>query len=131
MHNKRALTPVLSELLLTIIAVAAMSVATTATYVITTNLRDNMSERVVVEDVWFNNATGTVDIYVHNVGKVDVNVAAVYIDHVSQTFNSPYHMDMNSGGWLNILYSWNPGQTYYVDIVTDRGTHIAGDYKAT
>ena len=131
MHNKRALTPVLSELLLTIIAVAAMSVATTATYVITTNLRDNMSERVVVEDVWFNNATGTVDIYVHNVGKVDVNVAAVYIDHVSQTFNSPYHMDMNSGGWLNILNSWNPGQTYYVDIVTDRGTHIAGDYKAT
>jgi len=52
--NKRAITPVLSNLLLTVVAVAAMSIATTATYVITTNLRETMGERVIIEDVWFN-----------------------------------------------------------------------------
>ena len=55
--DKRAITPVLSSLLLTVVAVAAMAIATSATYVITTNLRENMSERVIVEDVWFNSAT--------------------------------------------------------------------------
>jgi hypothetical protein len=31
--------------------------------VITTNMRENMSERIAVEDVWFNNSTNSVDIY--------------------------------------------------------------------
>jgi len=66
---KRAITPVLSNLLLTVVAVAAMSIATTATYVITTNLRENMSERVVIEDLWFN-STGNINVYLRNVGKV-------------------------------------------------------------
>ena len=39
--DKRAITPVLSHLLLTVIAVSVMSIATSATYVITTNLREN------------------------------------------------------------------------------------------
>ena len=69
LRDKRAITPVLSHLLLTVVAVAVMSIATSATFVITTNLRETMSERVIVEDVWFNSATGTVDVYVHNVGK--------------------------------------------------------------
>jgi len=48
--DKRAITPVLSNLLLTVMAVAVMALATTATYVITTNLRETMSERVIIED---------------------------------------------------------------------------------
>lgn len=52
--DKRAITPVLSNLLLMVVAVAAMAIATTSTYVVTTNLRENMSERLLVEDVWFN-----------------------------------------------------------------------------
>jgi len=49
--DKRAITPVLSNLLLTVVAVAAMSIATTATYVITTNLKETMSERIIIEDL--------------------------------------------------------------------------------
>jgi len=131
LHNKRAVTPVLSELMLTIIAVAAMSIATTATYVITTNMRDNMSERVVVEDVWFNSAAQRVDIYMHNVGIVDSTVSQVYINHSSQTFGTPFQLDTGDGDWLNVTYNWNPGDLYYIDIVTSRGTHIASYYKAT
>jgi hypothetical protein len=108
-----------------------MSVATTATYVITTNLRENMSERVIVEDVWFNQATGTVNVYLQNVGKVDVGVSAVYINHTSQPFDVPFRLEVDGHKWLGISFSWNSGDLYYIDIVTNRGTHIASHYRAT
>jgi hypothetical protein len=40
--DRRAITPVLSNLLLLVVAVAAMSIATTATYVITILLEKSM-----------------------------------------------------------------------------------------
>jgi len=129
LRDKRAITPVLSSLLLTVVAVAAMAIATSATYVITTNLRENMSERVIVEDVWFNSATRTVDVYLHNVGKVAIRVSGVYINHTRQQ-NPSFRLEMNKHGWLNIAYSWSSGDLYYIDIVTTRGTHVASYYKA-
>ena len=130
LRDKRAITPVLSHLLLTVVAVAVMSIATSATFVITTNLRETMSERVTVEDVWFNSATGTVDVYVRNVGKVAIQVYAVYVNRVGQPFNSPFRLEINEHGWLSFAYTWNSGDVYYIDIVTIRGTHIASYYKA-
>jgi FlaG/FlaF family flagellin (archaellin) len=131
LRDKRAITPVLSHLLLTVVAVAIMSLATSATFVITTNLRQTMGERVVVEDVWFNNATGTVDVYLRNVGKADIQVSNVYVNHVSWSFNgNASSLQVNKQGLLKIAFSWNPGEAYYIDIVTKRGTHIAEYYKA-
>ena len=130
LRDKRAITPVLSHLLLTVVAVAVMSIATSATFVITTNLRETMSERVTVEDVWFNSTTGTVDVYVRNVGKAPIQVAAVYVNRVGRLFNSPFRLGLNQHGWLSVVCSWNSGDTYYIDIVTTRGTHVAGYYKA-
>jgi hypothetical protein len=130
-RDKRAITPVLSNLLLTVVAVAAMSIATTATYVITTNLRENMSERVVIEDLWFN-STGNISVYLRNVGKVAVHVSAVYVNHTSKSFTPPLSLEIGEHGWLNILVSdgWVSGSLYYADIVTTRGTHLGGYYKA-
>jgi hypothetical protein len=126
--DKRAITPVLSNLLLTVVAVAAMSIATTATYVITTNLKETMSERIIVEDLWFNNSH--ISVYLRNVGKVAVHVSAVYVNHTSQSFTSPFNLEKNEHNWLNISYSWSSGSLYYVDVVTTRGTHVGGYYKA-
>jgi hypothetical protein len=128
--NKRGITPVLSELLLTVIAVAAMSIATTATYVITTNLRENMSERVLVEDVWFHNSPHTVEVYMSNTGKVALSISNVYINHTSQPFDPSFSLEIDGHGWLSITYNWNSGDLYYVDIVTQRGTHLADYYHA-
>lgn len=130
LQEKCAITPVLSNLLLTIVAVAAMAIATTATYVITANLRENMSERVIAEDLWFNNSTTSIAIYVRNVGKVAVHISSIYINHTRQTFNSPLHLEVGEHNWLHILYSWDSSNLYYIDIVTNRGTHIASYYKA-
>ncbi|MGQ9551162.1 MAG: hypothetical protein ACUVUE_01925 [Candidatus Bathycorpusculaceae bacterium] len=130
LKDKRAVTPVLSNLLLTIVAVAAMSIATTATYVITTNLRESMSERILVEDVWFNNSTGNIDIYVRNIGKAVIHVSNVYVNHTGQIFNSPFRLEIAAQGWLKVSYNWESGNLYYIDIVTTRGTHVASYYKA-
>ncbi len=130
LRDKRAITPVLSHLLLTVIAVAVMSIATSATFVITTNLRENMSERLIVEDVWFNTATNTIDVYVHNIGKASIQVSAVYINRVGKPFNSPFYLELKESGWLILTSSWSSGDVYYIDIVTTRGTHVASSYKA-
>lgn len=128
--DKRAITPVLSNLLLTVVAVAAMSIAATATYVITTNLRETMSERIIIEDLWFNNSTGDIHVYLCNVGKISVHISAVYVNHTAQSFTSPFNLEIGKHGWLNISYSWSSGSVYYIDIVTRRGTHVGGYYKA-
>ncbi len=130
LRNRRGITPVLSSLLLTVIAVAAMALATTATHVITTNMRETMSERITVEDVWFSNSTGGIHVYLRNVGKVAVHVSSVYINHTSKSFTKPFNLEMTQHGWLNISNSWTPGCLYYIDIVTTRGTRVGGYYKA-
>lgn len=131
LRNKCAITPVLSELLLTVIVVAAMSIAATATFVITTNLRENMSERITVEDVWFNKETGRVSVYLFNVGKVDISISTVYINHTSKSLTAPFQLEIDEHKWLDISMNWNSGDLFYIDILTDRGTHIASYYKAT
>lgn len=131
LRDSRAITPVLSNLLLTLVAVTAMALATSATYVITLNLRENMSERLVTEDTWFDSGTGNIDLYLHNVGKVAIHVAAVYVNHTSQPFSKPFDLGLSSHGWLNVSLSWTSGSLYYIDVVTTRGTHVGGYYKAS
>lgn len=128
--NKKAITPVLSHLLLTIVAVSIMSLATSATFIITTNLRETMGERLLVEDVWFDEDSEEVGIYVHNVGKVSTQIAAVYVNNVGKLFNSPFHLEINEHAWLTADLEWISGEVYYIDILTNRGTHIASHFKA-
>ena len=130
-RNKRAITPVLSNLLLMVVAVAAMSIAATATYVITTNLRETMGERLIMEDVWFNNASGTnqISVYLRNVGKVPIRISDVYINHTRKP-SPTLNLEVGEHGWLNVSYHWAEGSLYHLDIVTRRGTHVGGYYKA-
>lgn len=126
--DKRAITPVLSNLLLMVVAVAAMSIAATATYVITTNLRETMGERLVIEDVWFS-SPNQISVYIRNVGKVDVRVSDVYINHTRQS-SPTLKLEVGEHGWLNITYTWEPDNPYHLDVVTTRGTHVGGYYEA-
>jgi hypothetical protein len=129
--DKRAITPVLSNLLLTAIAVTAMSIATTATYIITTNLREAMGERLIVEDLWFN-PSGDVSIYIRNVGETSVQVTAAYVNHTNYSFTPTWFvLEVDEHGWLNVSCSWVSGNVYYVDIVTTRGYHVADYYNAS
>ena len=127
-RDKRAISAVLSNLLLTVVAVAVMALATTSTYVITTNLLETMGERVIIEDLWFNNSTGNIDVYLRNVGQSAIQISNVYVNHTSQYFfQTPFNLEIGQHQWLNISDTWVSGSIYYVDIVTTRGTHV-GDY---
>jgi hypothetical protein len=126
-RSRRGITPVLSSLLMTVIAVAGMSIAIAATYVITDGLHDNMGERLIVEDVWF--TSDQVSLYLRNVGKVSVNVAAVYIDRIDQSFTA-LELEQGEHGWLNITYSWSADSAYEIKVVTRRGTNVVDYYMS-
>jgi hypothetical protein len=126
-RNGKGVTPVLSSLLLTVIAVAGMSIAITATYVITDELHDNMGERLIVEDVWF--APGEVSLYLRNVGKVSVKVDAVYVNRVGQSFDA-LELEQGEHGWLNVTCSWSANSVYEIKVVTGRGTIVVDYYMS-
>ena len=128
LRDRRGISPVLSTLLLMVIAVAAMSIAITATYVITGNLHDIMGERLIVEDVWFR--TGNeISIYLRNVGKTSIKVAAVYVNRTSQSF-TPLGLEVDGHGWLNVTYGWSSESVYHVNVVTSRGTKVVDYYES-
>ena len=126
-RNIRGISPVLSNVLLMGIVVAAMSIAITATYVITGNFRETMGERFIIEDVWFR--TGQISVYLRNTGEMPIKVVAMYVDHVPQSFAS-LSLGLDGIGWLDVAFRWNPGGTYYIEVVTTRGTQVADYYKA-
>ena len=126
--NRRGITPVLSSLLLTVIAVAGMSIAISATYVITDGLHDNMGERLIIEDVWFT-TTDQVSLYLRNVGKVSIKVAAVYVNRTRQSF-TPLELEQGKHGWLNVTYDWSADSAYEIKVVTRRGTKVVDYYMS-
>lgn len=125
--NKRAITPVLSTVLLTVITVAGMSIAIAATYVITGNLKDTMGERFIVEDVWFR--TGTISVYLRNTGKTGLDVVAIYVNHESQP-TTTLHLEPSGHSWLNVAYVWSKNSVYHINIATSRGTQVADYYTS-
>ncbi len=125
--NKKAITPVLSTVLLTVITVAGMSIAITATYVITGNLKDTMGERFIVEDVWFR--TGIISVYLRNTGKTAMDIVAVYVNHEPQSITS-LHLEPAVHNWLNVTYNWYPNTTYHINIASSRGTQVADYYTS-
>jgi len=104
-----------------------MSIAVTATYVITDELHESMGERLIVEDVWF--TTGQVSLYLRNVGKVSIKVAAVYVNRTDQSFTS-LELEQNEHGWLNVTYSWSADSAYEIKLVTRRGTKVVDYYMS-
>jgi len=128
LKDVKAITPVLSNVLLMLIAVAGMSIAMTATYVITGNLRDTMGERFIVEDAWFT-TTDKIAIYLRNTGKVSISVAAVYVNHTSQSFTA-LTMEIGEHGWLNVTYAWSASTVYHVNVVSSRGKQVVDYYRS-
>lgn len=125
--DKSAVTPVLSNVLLTVIAVAAMSIAASATYLITENMREIMSERIVAEDVWF--VSNGISIYLRNTGRVGIQISSVYVDFQSQVF-TPTTLEVDEHGWLNVTFNWDAEISYHINVVTSRGTKIVDYYKS-
>lgn len=126
-NDRSAVTPVLSNVLLTVIAVAAMSIAASATYVITENMREIMGERIIAEDVWF--TSNGISIYLRNTGRVGIQISSVYVDFQSQVF-TPMTLEVDEHGWVNVTFDWEAEISYHINVVTSRGTKIVDYYKS-
>jgi len=126
-RSKKAITPVLSNILLLVIAVAGMSISITATYVITGNLHETMGERFIVEDVWFRQ--GVISVYLRNTGKTQISAAGIYVDYIAQPFTG-LQLEPLEHGWTNITFAWTPNTVYYLKVITSRGTQVADYYKS-
>ena len=126
-RNRKAITPVLSNILLLVIAVAGMSISITATYVITGNLRETMGERFIIEDVWFRQ--GVISVYLRNTGKTQINTAGIYVDYIAQPFTE-LQLEPSEHGWSNITFAWTSSTAYYLKVITSRGTQVADYYKS-
>ncbi|UCG37537.1 MAG: hypothetical protein JSV64_04530 [Candidatus Bathyarchaeota archaeon] len=126
-RDKRAVTPVLSNVLLTVVAVAAMSLAASATYVITDNMRQIMGERMILEDIWF--TSESISVYLRNTGKVALEVSSVYVNHENQPFKSQT-LEAGEHGWVNISFVWDTSKLYHVSVSTTRGTQVTEYYRA-
>jgi len=113
---------------MTVIAVAGMSMAITATYVITDGLHDNMGERLIVEDVWFTQEDQVL-LYLRNVGKVSIKVATVYVNRTAQSF-IPLELEQGKHKELivTVAEDWSADSVYEIKVVTRRGTIVVDYY---
>ena len=127
--DRRGITPVLSNVLLMAIAVAGMSIAITATYVITNNLRETMGERFIIEDVWFKTG-GEIAMYLRNTGKTAIKVVAVYVNYTAAQLSTSLELDVGSHGWLSVAYGWSSDSVYHIKVTTSRGTQVADYYRS-
>jgi len=84
-----------------------------------------MSERVIVEDVWFN--SGQISVYVRNIGRIKTSIDAVYINRISQELTS-LELEQGKHGWLNVTYNWSQDAEYEIKVVTQRGTQVVDYY---
>ncbi|MBS7659564.1 MAG: hypothetical protein QXT06_04785 [Candidatus Bathyarchaeia archaeon] len=128
LSDKHAISPILGDVLLMVVAVVAMSIAATTTYVVTSNLRETISERLVIEDVWFS-GQGQINVYVRNVGRAAVEISRIYVNNTVVYF-TPKSLGLGDHNWINISYEWASGGIYHIKIITSRGNHIDGYYLA-
>ena len=87
-----------------------------------------MSERFIIEDIWFRNSSGTrtlVTIFIRNIGDVELNITRFKIDDIRYT-NTPGGLELSPdiAGSMNVTFLWSPETTYKIEIKTDRGNFV-------
>jgi flagellin-like protein len=129
--NRRAVSSVLSTILLILVVVLGMSVAFGF---FVTFVRDyqagrggSVMELVSIEDVWFKAGNSVVDVWLYNYGKVGVKVNSIFIDGISVNFSNT---EVPVGEHLNVIMSatWASDTAYHFRVVTERGSVFEGEY---
>ena len=142
--NKKGISPVIATLLLIIIAVAAaiLTYLWVTGYIGTLQQQggtEGLHERIRIEAVGYNSSTGTLTIYVRNIGDVSTTIDAAYIiDHTntvvkSNTTLSGEPLDLDAGDLTTVQIdgslTLSDGETYIVRVVTTTG--VEADYTFT
>jgi len=134
-RHRRAVSPVLSTILLILIVVLGMSVAFAffVSYVkdYQTGRGSSVLELVEIEDVWFKEigANKTVEIWLYNYGKAAVNITAFYLDSLQANFSpNPVQIAVGKHESMSFVFSWIPGERYAFKLATERGSVFEREY---
>ncbi len=90
------------------------------------NRGDALRESLAIEDVWFytQSSTNYVNITVRNVGRVQLKVAALYVNNTAFTSLSPSQINVGGVATYQVQYSWVAGKIYIIIAATARGNQV-------
>ncbi len=98
-----------------------------------------LQESFVVENVFFNKTQNRVLVFVRNVGLININVVAIYVNGTALTptgssntcifSGSPSSVSLGVGAVcefnLNWGSTWNSGSIFYIVVASARGNQVA------
>lgn len=132
MKNKKAVSTIVGALLMVATVTVACSVILASSTLMLEQIRSSYAERFVIEDVWFNIASGNyfVNVSIHNCGKIQFKIDAVYINNANYAPLQTLVLNPGERGWINVAYSWTAGNTYLIKVASERGTKYESYWKA-
>lgn len=91
-----------------------------------------IKENFVIEDVWFNSSASpdTVDITIRNVGTVDLKIVAIHFNGTILTQEKIITTGNHETIVVNSI-TWNPGDSFYLKVISARGQQIRESYSTT
>jgi flagellin-like protein len=132
--SRKGVSPVIAELLMVAITVAASLVVTSMAYSWVNQQRNYgmqvVNERLVVEDVWFRDTTNTtLTLYVTNVGTTDLQVSYVLVNG-TEVWGGVEYIRMGKSVSLNVTLgsAWVRDREYTITVITERGNQFVSEW---
>jgi hypothetical protein len=132
-RNKRALSTVISTILMIMVVMIGMSLLFAYVAVYAQNYKDGIGgavmESLTIEDVWFTDQT-TVRIWVYNAGKVDSQINAIYDNGLVLTGAANLNTVVKVGEHKEFVATCPSGwqSVNNLKIVSVRGSNFEGTY---
>ena len=139
--NKSGVSPVVSAVIMILIVMLSMSglfgFFVNYSRDFQTGSGGAVFESMTVEDLWFSDDR-TIEIWVYNFGKADLNITNVYVDNNEVGFGPTNNVYIAVGEHEKITVSTDSSpsispfihnKSYQFKIVTARGTTFEGIYK--
>ena len=132
-RSRKAVSPVVSAVLMMLVAIIGMSVLFAGFVNYTrdyqTGIGSAVLESMVIEDVWFESTTA--EVWVYNIGKLSFTINSVYVDDQKIAdyriaIEPSSEIAPGKHGKVSIT-SASPGRI--IKIVTDRGSAFEGGFS--
>lgn len=139
--NKRGLSPVISSVLLAAAVVAigltvvvwsnsTFSARQSGASAFLTSRSESLKESFVIEDVWFYQGSPKyVNVTVRNVGSIDMEVVAIYINGTT-VWEGSRGIEIGERATIKVTFAWQSGE-YRIVVATARGNQAKEWYSTT
>jgi flagellin-like protein len=132
-RGRRAVSPVIAAVLMIMVAIIGMSLLFAFFVNYTTDFQlgrgSSVLESFVIEDVWIKDST-TVEIWVYNVGKVELEISNFYVnDFLENVGNVDVEVGKHEKLSVELQRELKPNIVYVFKLVTARGSAVEGSYS--